>query len=107
MALINIDVHVHFPAGHLGNELTNVLKAMERRLLMAIGVETQKVLDTLNTATSALGDRIAAIVAKETDISPEGAAALNAVAANLNAMAQDPVQPVPPIEPLAERFRRR
>lgn len=65
---------------------------------MAIGTETQNVLNKLNDATNAVAARLQTLI-DAADLSDEEKAGFQTVIDHLNALATDPTNPAPPLPP--------
>lgn len=69
---------------------------MEKRILMAIGAETQAVITALKEGTDLVAARIDRLVLGQKDsLSDEAKTEFAAISANLRAMGTDPNNPVP------------
>lgn len=65
---------------------------------MALSTESKALLEKLNVATTKVSDRIDALLSNPNTTEAEFRAALQPIADHLDAMGQDPANPVPPIE---------
>ncbi len=67
----------------------------KEKAAMAVNPQLQAFLDQMNQATTAIGARIAAILANAQGLNADDQAALQAEVQNLNALAADPNNPTP------------
>lgn len=84
------------------DDIRNRLKHLQERVekLMALSQESRDLLKKVDTATSAIGARIQALLDKEGTTEAEFRAALTPLAESLEAMGKDPNNPVPPLPPV-------